>query len=161
MRDLNEEVVPIRSLRTLRPTTAPEKQIVMLALWPGLVAIVAAGSLGAIAASAAAGASAALGVAIVVANFTAAGLSVTWAARRSFSAFQAVALGGLLVRIALVLATLALLGRLPWVVEPALVSALVPALLLYVAAEHYLVFRTRLGRPLPILDGSVWGGVRR
>ena len=55
--------------------------------------------------------SAALGVAIVVANFAAHGLSLAWAAGISIPAVQGVALGGFVVRMGVIVTALLLLDR--------------------------------------------------
>jgi hypothetical protein len=54
-------------------------------------------------------ASALIGVAVVVLNFAAHGMSLAWAARTSPVALQAVALGGFLVRMGIILGILVLL----------------------------------------------------
>ena len=55
--------------------------------------------------------SAMLGLALVVANFAAHGLSLAWAATVSIPALQAVALGGFVLRMAVIVGALALVDR--------------------------------------------------
>jgi hypothetical protein len=93
-----------------------------------------------------AGASALIGVAVVTLNFTAHGLSLAWAARSSPAVLQAVALGGFLVRMAIILGTLVALDRTAFfspLVFGITVAAGVVALLAY---EARLVSRGLGGR---------------
>lgn len=128
--------------------------MVSLAFWPGIAGVGLALLLGGFAAGFGVGASAALGIAVVLASFMTAGLSVSWAAGISFRAFQLVALVGFLVRVGAVVAVLAFLSHLAWVSDRALEFGAVPALILFVGAESLLVFKTRVGKPNLRLDGS-------
>jgi hypothetical protein len=58
--------------------------------------------------------SALIGVAVVVANFAAHGLSLAWAAGVSITAVHAVALGGVVVRLGVIVALMFLLDRTPF-----------------------------------------------
>jgi hypothetical protein len=59
-------------------------------------------------------ASSAYGVALVLANFVAAALLLAWAARVSLGAFMIAALGGYIVRLALLFAAVWVVHRAPW-----------------------------------------------
>lgn len=76
--------------------------MVRRALAAGGVALPVALTAGFLAVGVDGAASAGLGVAVVVSNFAAHGLSLAWAARISISAVQAVALGGFLVRMGVI-----------------------------------------------------------
>ena len=102
-------------------------------------AIVAAFLIGAAAGGWDAGRSAAIGVAIVFANFTAHALSLARAARVSLTALYAVALGGFVVRLAVITAILVLLTKLEWFSVVAFVIALVPSTVVLLAAEMKLL----------------------
>lgn len=148
MRALNEEVRSILSFGPLKPTRQPEKKMVSLVLWPGIAAVAGAMILGTLFGSVQIGGSAALGISVVLANFVAAGLSVGWAAGISFFAFQMVSILGLGVRMAAVILILFAASHMSWVSVTALKWGAAPALLLLVVAESYMVFRTRLGKPV-------------
>jgi hypothetical protein len=154
VRDLNEEVLPILSLKYLQATPIPEKKMVTLAFWPGVAAVALAMAIGSLSVSPVVGASAGLGIAVVVANYMAAGLSVGWAAGVSFAAFQVVTLAGFAVRMAAVIAALYFISHISWVSDRALELGAAPALILYVTAESLLVFKTRMGKPNLRLDGA-------
>lgn len=100
------------------------------------VATPAAYAVGSAAAGPDGGVSAALGVAVVAANFAAQGMSLAWAAGVSVTAVQAVALGGFLVRMGVILGLLFALDRTaffsPLVFGLAVVATIV-ALLAYEA----------------------------
>jgi ATP synthase protein I len=83
--------------------------------------------------------SAALGVAVVVLNLVAHGLSLAWAARVSPTVVFAVGIGGFVVRMAAVLVILILLNRLPWFSPVAFVAAVVPATILLLIYEAKLL----------------------
>jgi len=102
-------------------------------------AIVAAFLIGAATGGWDAGWSAAIGVAIVFANFTAHALSLARAARVSLTALYAVALGGFVVRLAVITAILVLLTKLEWFSVVAFVIALVPSTVVLLAAEMKLL----------------------
>ncbi len=82
---------------------------------------------GAFISGASAGWSAAIGVAIVFANFVANGLSIAWAARISPVAIFAVGLGGFAVRLAVFAVAMLALNTLSWFSPVAFVAAFVPA----------------------------------
>jgi hypothetical protein len=144
----NQEVRSILSFSHLKSTHNPERKLVFLVMWPGLAAVVLALTVGTLLGSARDGWSAAIGIAIVLANFAVAGLSVSWAAGVSFFAFQMVSILGLGVRMAAVILALFLCSHVDWISVTALKWGAAPALLFLVMAESYLVFRTRLGKPV-------------
>lgn len=84
----------------------PERVMVRRALAGAAVALPVAGVIGWLAGGSSVAASAALGVAVVAANFAANGLSLAWAAGVSVTAVQAVALGGFVVRMGVIVAVL-------------------------------------------------------
>lgn len=117
-------------------TTRPEHEMVRRALVPGAVGIGLALALGWFFAGAEAGWSAAIGAAIVVANFAAHGLSLAWASRISVSAVHAVALGGVVIRLGVIIGLMFALNTLSWFSPVAFAIAVVPgtlALLMYEA----------------------------
>ena len=84
-------------------------------------------------------ASAAIAFAIVILNFTLAAVSVGWAAKISPVMVGGVALGGYIVRLALILIALVGLRHVPWIVLPWLGFTLVGAHLVLLAWEtHYV-----------------------
>jgi hypothetical protein len=83
-------------------------------------------------------ASALIGVAVVVLNFAAHGLSLAWAARMSPAVLQAVALGGFLVRMGVIFGTLVALDR------TAFFSPLVFGLTVAVGVLALLAYEARL-----------------
>jgi hypothetical protein len=82
---------------------------------------------GAIAGGQDAGWSAAIGVGVVFANLNAYAWSLAWAARISPIALFAVGMGGYVVRLALIVILMALLGRLRWFSPLAFALAVVPS----------------------------------
>src|SRR5688500_17391530 len=95
-------------------THRPEREMVRRALLPGAAAIVLAGAGGYAAGGSGVAASAAIGIAIVVANFAAHGMSLAWASTVSVTAVQVVALGGFAVRMGVIVGLLFLLDSLSW-----------------------------------------------
>lgn len=85
--------------------------------------------------------SAALGVAIVAANFAAHGLSLAWASTVSIAAVVGVALGGVVVRLGAIVAAIAALDRLEPFSAHAFAAAVVPATVALLAVEARLVAR--------------------
>jgi hypothetical protein len=148
VRAQNEEVRSILSFSHLKSAHDPERRMVFLVMWPGLAAVILTFGLGTLLVSASIGGSAALGIGVVLLNFVIAGLSVSWAARISFFTFQMVSILGLGVRMAAVILILFEASHMTWVSVVALKWGAVPALLLLVVAESYLVMRTRLGKPV-------------
>jgi hypothetical protein len=82
-----------------------------------------------------AGWSAAIGVSVVAANFLAAGLSFTWAARISSMALAAVGVAGFFLRMLTILVLLIALNGLDWFSPVAFAAAAVPATVVLLAFE--------------------------
>jgi hypothetical protein len=117
----------------------PEVLMVRRAAPYGPPAIALALVVGALAANWKVGWSAALGVAIVWLNVIASGLSLARAARVSLTALYAVAMGGFVVRMAVIVAVMAGLNQLDWFSPLAFGLAVVPATLLLLAFEMKLL----------------------
>lgn len=117
----------------------PELTMIRRAIVPGLVAFVVAVLAGWLVDGAGAAASAGLGIVIVLANFTAAGLSIAWASTVSVGAVMAVALGGFVVRLGIIVAVLFALDTLSWFSPLAFGLAVIPATLLLLGYEAQLV----------------------
>jgi hypothetical protein len=83
--------------------------------------------------------SAAIAVAIVFSNFIAHGWSLAWAAGISPVVLYAVALGGFIVRLGIIVAIIAGLQRLPWFSIGWFLAALVPTTLALLALEMKLL----------------------
>ena len=86
-----------------------------------------------------AAASAAIGVAVVFANFALYGLSLAYAARISLMVLFAVGMAGYIVRLAAVVVIILALQQLSWFSVVAFVAALVPATIVLLAFEIRLV----------------------
>ena len=86
-----------------------------------------------------AGWSAAIAVGIVFANFIAHGWSLAWAARISPVVLYAVALGGFVVRLGIIVGIIVGLQRLPWFSLGWFLAALVPTTLALLALEMKLL----------------------
>ena len=105
----------------------PERELVRRVLpFVPLVAVVAVG-LGYVAGGADAAWSAAIGIAIVTANFLMFALSIAWAATISPTMIAIVALGGYLVRLIVFTVALVILTKLSWFSPVAFALTLVPA----------------------------------
>jgi hypothetical protein len=113
----------------------------------GLPAILLAFLVGSLVAGWGAGWSAAIGVAIVVVNFVVNGLSLARAARISLTAISAVAMGGFVVRLGVIVAIMFLLNRFSWFSPLAFGLAVVPATMLLLGFEMKLM-AGGLGREL-------------
>jgi hypothetical protein len=72
------------------------------------------------------GLSAAIGVVVVLANFVAHGLSLSWAAKISLTVLYAVGLGGSVVRIGTIVVFMLALNKLTWFSQVAFASAVIP-----------------------------------
>jgi hypothetical protein len=105
---------------------------------PGAFAVPVAFAIGWLVSGPAAGVSAAIGVVVVLANFAAHGWSLAWASRISIVLVQAVALGGFVVRLGVILGAMFALNTLAWFSPLAFGLAVVPGTL------ALLVFETRL-----------------
>jgi hypothetical protein len=83
--------------------------------------------------------SAAIGVAVVYTNFIVHGLSLARAARISLTALSAVAMGGFVVRLGVIVALMFALNAFSWFSPLAFGLAVVPATLLLLAYELKLM----------------------
>jgi hypothetical protein len=117
----------------------PERELVRRALGPSVLACIVGLGAGWLLGGPGGGASAAIGVALVTANFAAHGLSLAWASTVSIAAVQAVALGGFFVRLALLVGVMFELNRLSWFSPLAFGLVVVPTTLLLLAYETRLV----------------------
>lgn len=115
--------------------------MVRRALMPGGIAVPAAAAIGWLLGGPDAGVSAAIGILLVLANFAAHGLSLAWASTVSVTAVHAVALGGFVVRLAVIVGVLFALNTLAWFSPLAFGLALVPATLLLLGYEARLMLR--------------------
>jgi len=109
--------------------------MVRRALVPGALAVPVAFAVGLALRDLGSGASAALGVAVVVANFAAHGLSLSWAGDISVAAVHAVALAGVVVRLGVIVALMFALNTISWFSPTAFGVTVVPATLLLLAYE--------------------------
>jgi hypothetical protein len=130
-------------------TPEPEREMVRRALPFGPPAIVLALLVGAAAGGWNVGWSAAIGVGVVYVNFIVHGLSLARAARVSLTALAAVAAGGFIVRLGVIVAFMFLLNRFGWFSPLAFGLAVVPATLLLLGYEARLMTRG-LGAELQI-----------
>jgi hypothetical protein len=115
--------------------------MVRRAMVPAVLGIAAAAAVGAALGGSNAAWSAGLGAVIVAANFAAHGYSLAWASTISVSAVFAVALGGVAVRLGVIVAAMFALDTLAWFSPSALGLAVVPATLLLLGYEARLVSR--------------------
>ncbi len=112
--------------------------MVRRALAPGALAILLASALAFVFGGSGVAASAGIGIAAVVANFAAHGLSLSWASRISLAVVQAAALGGLVVRLGAIVALMFALNRTSWFSPLAFGLAVVPATVLLLGYEARL-----------------------
>jgi hypothetical protein len=131
----------------------PEREMVRRAVPYGPPAAALALLIGALAGGWNVGWSAAIGIAIVTLNFVANGLSLAWAARVSLTALSAVALGGFVVRMAVILAVMFWLNRFAFFSPVAFGLAVVPATILLLVYEMKLL-AGGLGRDLVLGNGT-------
>lgn len=122
-------------------TMRPELEMVRRAIVPGVLAVVLAAVVGALLGGRDAAISASLGVAVLVANFAANGLSLAWASTVSLTAVHAVALIGPLVRLGVIVAMLFLLDGTAWFSPAAFGLAVVPGTVALLAYEARLATR--------------------
>jgi len=119
----------------------PEVEMVKRATVPALLGVVSATAAGAALSGGGAAVSAGLGVAIVAINFAVHGLSLAWASTISIPTVFAVALGGFVVRLGVIVAAMFALDLLAWFSPLAFGLAVVPATLLLLVFEARLVSR--------------------
>lgn len=120
-------------------TPRPEREMVRRALVPGLGAIPLAFGLGYAFGGPGPAWSAAIGVLVVLANFVAHGLSLAWASKVSIGTVHAVSLGGVILRLGIILGLLFALDTLEWFSPLAFGLAVVPGTLALLAYEAKLV----------------------
>jgi hypothetical protein len=139
-------------------TVEPERELIrrIAPFAPPTAAL--AFAIGALSAGADAGWSAAIGIAVVSANFVAHGVSTAWAAAISPVLLYAVGLCGFVLRLGVILAIIALLQRTEWFSVVAFIAAIVPSTIALLGAEMKLLS----GR----MQADVWtfpgaGGVHR
>jgi len=112
--------------------------MVRRALVPGAIAVPAAFGIGLAFGDAGDASSAAIGAAIVLANFVAHALSLAWASGVSVSAVHAVALGGVVVRLGAIVGLMFALNTMDWFSPLAFGLAVVPGTLALLAYEAKL-----------------------
>lgn len=113
--------------------------MVRRALVPAIFAFGTAVGLGWILGGPGAAASAGIGIAIVALNFGAHGLSLAWASTISAGVVMGVALGGVVIRLGAIVASMFALNTLSWFSPAAFGLAVVPATLLLLGYEARLV----------------------
>jgi hypothetical protein len=113
--------------------------MVRRAIVPGLIALPVASGLGLALGGAGAAWSAAIGVLVVLANFVAHGLSLAWASRVSIGAVHAVSLGGVIIRLGVIIGLMFALNTLAWFSPLAFGLAVVPGTIALLAYEAKLV----------------------
>lgn len=91
--------------------------------------------------------SASIGVAVVLLNFAANGLSLAWAAKVSLTAYAAVVMGGFIVRLGIIVAIMAILKGFAFFSPLAFGLAVVPATIALLAFEMKVIAGP-LGREL-------------
>ncbi len=120
-------------------TVEPERELIRRITPFALPAASLAFAIGAIVADPNAGWSAAIGIAVVSANFVAHGLSTAWAATISPVLLYAVGLCGFVIRLGVILAIIALLDQTAWFSVFAFIAAVVPSTILLLGAEMKLL----------------------
>jgi hypothetical protein len=113
--------------------------MVRRALVPGLVALPVAIGLGYAFGGSGAAWSAAIGIAVVLSNFVAHGLSLAWASGVSIGTVHAVSLGGVVLRLGVMVGLMFALNTLAWFSPLAFGLAVVPGTLALLAYEAKLV----------------------
>ena len=128
----------------------PEHVMVRRAAAAGAVALPVAAGIGYAGGGANAAWSAAIGIAVVVANFVVHGLSLAWAAGVSVTALQVTALAGFVVRMGVILGLLFALDATAFFSPLAFGMAAVLGTLALLAYEARLVLAAGLGRELDL-----------
>jgi hypothetical protein len=128
----------------------PEQVLVRRALVAGAVALPAASGAGFLAGGAGVAWSVAIGMAVVVLNFAAHGLSLAWAAGISITAVQATALVGFVVRMGLIVGLMFALNTLDFFSPAAFGVAAVLGTVALLAYEARLVLVAGVGRDLDL-----------
>jgi hypothetical protein len=115
--------------------------MVRRAAGPALLALPVALGVGWLAGGPREGVSAGIGIALVLVNFAVHGLSLAWASTISVPAVQAVALGGVLVRLGVFVGAMFALNTMDWFSQLAFGLAVVSATLLLLVFEARLALR--------------------
>jgi len=123
----------------MEPKAEPEREMVRRVAPYGPPAILLALLIGGFAAGWNVGWSAAIGVAIVMANFVVNGLSLARAARISLTALSAVAMGGFVARLGVIVAIMFLLDQFAFFSPLAFGLAVLPATILLLGFEMKLM----------------------
>ena len=126
----------------------PERDLIRRILPFAFPAAAAAYLIGWLLAGADAGWSAAIGIAVVTANFVAHGVSLSWAAAVSPILLYAVGLGGFIIRLGIIVALIAILDQTTWFSVVAFIAAVVPSTIALLTVELKLVS----GR----MQGDMW-----
>lgn len=143
-------------------TVEPERELIRRITPFALPAAAVAFAIGAIVADQKAGWSAAIGIAVVSANFVAHGLSTAWAATISPVLLYAIGLCGFVIRLGVILAIIALLDQTAWFSVVAFIAAVVPSTILLLGAEMKLLSgRMQADMWAFPTAGSSAGGVHR
>lgn len=124
--------------------------MVRRALLPGVAAGAVAFIVGYLVGGADVAISATLGIAVVVGNFAANGLSLAWASTVSVTAVQVVALAGFVVRLGVIVGLMVALSSTAWFSPVAFGLTVMPATLVLLVFEAMLVVRHRIGTDLDI-----------
>lgn len=117
----------------------PERELIRRIVPFAFPAAAVAFVIGSLADGSDAGWSAAIGIAIVTANFVAQGVSLSWAAAISPILLLAVGLGGFVIRLGIIVAIIALLDQTSWFSVVAFIAAAAPATIALLGAELKLV----------------------
>ena len=115
--------------------------MVRRAIVPGAAGIILSSVIGYVLGGTDAAASAGIGAVVVLANFAAHGLSLAWASRISIALVQAVALGGFVVRLGVIVGMMFALNLAPWFSPLAFGLTVVPGTLLLLVFETTLALR--------------------
>jgi hypothetical protein len=121
-----------------RKIARPEHLMVRRALIAGAAALFPAWGAGLLVGGRDGGVSAVLGVVLVVLNFAAHGLSLAWAAGKSVNAVQAVALGGFVVRMGVIVGAMFVLS------QTSFFYPLIFGMVVAIATVALLVYEARL-----------------
>jgi hypothetical protein len=125
----------------------PERELVRRAAPWAVLAIALGLAIGTVARGWQVGASAALGLLVVFLNFAVNGVALSRAARVSLTAYSAVVAGGLVVRLAAIVAAMIALSHLAWFSKVAFGLAVVPGTVALLALELRL-YAQGVGREL-------------
>ncbi|MDQ3209740.1 MAG: hypothetical protein M3Q20_00960 [Actinomycetota bacterium] len=120
-------------------TVEPEHELIRRITPFTVPAAALAFAIGALVADADAGWSAAIGIAVISANFVAHGLSTAWAATISPVLLYAVGLCGFVIRLGVIVAIIALLDQTQWFSVVAFIAAVVPSTIVLLGAEMKLL----------------------